>query len=84
MSERGLHRLFNRARLDDRLVNELIGLARGLLADGEVNEAEAKYLLAWLAANHEVSGNSPDLEITPKLPPEAQRGSRRNLPQLEL
>ena len=57
MSEGKLHMLFNRARIDDRQINELIGLAHGIIADGKVNQAEAKHLQKWLAANSEVSGN---------------------------
>jgi NAD-dependent DNA ligase len=52
-----LHSIFSRARLDDRQINELIGLARGLIADGTVNQAEAEYLQKWLAANIGVTGN---------------------------
>jgi NAD-dependent DNA ligase len=56
MSER-LHRIFNRARIDDRQVNELVGLARGIIADGKVVQSEAEYLYKWLAANQEASDN---------------------------
>lgn len=37
-----IQRLFNRAQVDERLVNELVGLARGLVADGVVNQGEAE------------------------------------------
>jgi NAD-dependent DNA ligase len=57
MSETGLHRMFNRARMDDRLVNELIGLAHGIIADGAVNQAEAEYLFKWIVANAEQTDN---------------------------
>ena len=57
MSEEKLNRLFNRARVDDRQINELIGLAHGIISDGNVNQAEAEHLQKWLAANAEVSGN---------------------------
>ena len=57
MSDTGLHRLFNRARMDDRLVNELIGLAHGIIADGAVNQAEAEYLFKWIVANPEQTDN---------------------------
>ncbi|HEX4861353.1 MAG TPA: BRCT domain-containing protein [Rhizomicrobium sp.] len=56
MSEE-LHRMFGRARLDDRQLNELIGLAHGLIADGTVNQAEAEYLRKWLVANADVNAN---------------------------
>jgi NAD-dependent DNA ligase (contains BRCT domain type II) len=58
MSETGLHRLFNRARMDDRLVNELVGLAHGIIADGVVNQAETEYLFKWIAANAGQTDNS--------------------------
>lgn len=48
---------YNRARLDDRSVNELLGLAHGIVADGVVNRSEAEYLLKWLAAHAEVANN---------------------------
>ncbi len=43
--------LYNRGRLDDRQVNELLGIANGIIADGVVNQAEAEFLRNWLAAN---------------------------------
>lgn len=52
-----LHRIFSRARLDDRQVNELLGLAHGIIADGVVTQQEAEYLQKWLVANAGVSNN---------------------------
>lgn len=43
--------------MDDRLVNELIGLAHGIIADGAVNQAEAEYLFKWIVANAEQTDN---------------------------
>lgn len=57
MSDEQLYRLFDRARLDDRQINELIGLAHGIIADGQVNQAEAEYLQKWLVANKDVQEN---------------------------
>ncbi|MCB5175227.1 BRCT domain-containing protein [Microvirga lenta] len=57
MSETKLHMLFNRARADDRQINELIGLAHGIIADGIVNQAEAEYLFKWIAANAPLTEN---------------------------
>jgi len=42
---------FNRARRTERDLSELLGVAKGMLADGVVNEDEAKYLAAW-TSNH--------------------------------
>lgn len=57
MSDAGISKLFNRARVDDRQVNELIGIAHGIIADGTVNQREAEYLFKWLASNREANEN---------------------------
>jgi NAD-dependent DNA ligase len=57
MSDTKLHLMFNRARIDDRQINELIGLAHGIIADGAVNQAEAEYLFKWIAANAILTDN---------------------------
>jgi NAD-dependent DNA ligase len=44
--------LFNRARRTERDLSELLGLAKGMLADGIVNDHEALYLKNW-GANHQ-------------------------------
>lgn len=42
-------------RLTSRQIDELVGLARGVAADGHLNQAEAEFLQKWLAANQAVS-----------------------------
>ncbi len=42
-------------RLASRQVDELIGLARGLCADGVINDPEAEFLQSWLVANADAS-----------------------------
>ena len=42
-------------RIASRQVDELIGLARGLCADGAINHAEAEFLQNWLIANSDIS-----------------------------
>jgi NAD-dependent DNA ligase len=54
MDEQTLNRL-NGDRLQSRQIDELIGLARGLVADGFINDAEVAFLEKWLAANLAVS-----------------------------
>jgi NAD-dependent DNA ligase len=56
MSE-ALLRIFNRARLDDRQVNELLGICHALIADGSINESEVAYLQKWLVANTALTNN---------------------------
>ncbi len=42
---------FNAARVEDRTIDELTGLCRGVISDGMVNQAEAEFLKSWLEAN---------------------------------
>lgn len=42
-------------RIASRQVDELIGLARGVCADGQINQLEAEFLQSWLATNASVS-----------------------------
>lgn len=51
MSDEELYNLLNRSRIDDRQLDELIGLSHGLTADGMVSKDEADYLYKWLVAN---------------------------------
>ena len=46
--EQPLNMRFNRARRTERDLCELLGLARGLLADGSITEAEAALLRDWV------------------------------------
>lgn len=42
-------------RITSRQIDELIGIARGLVADGQINQAEVEFLQKWLAANVAIS-----------------------------
>jgi hypothetical protein len=44
-------------RISARQVDELIGLARGVCADGVINIAEAEFLEKWLGANLGITDN---------------------------
>lgn len=53
-----MDQLYNRLggdRITARQVDELVGLARGVAADGDLNLAEVEFLQKWLAANLAVS-----------------------------
>lgn len=39
---------FNRKLIDDRQIDTLIGLSKGLIADGKIDQGEAEFLLTWL------------------------------------
>ncbi len=42
-------------RISSRQVDELIGIARGMAADGQINQSEVEFLQKWLAANLSIS-----------------------------
>ena len=42
-------------RISSRQVDELIGIARGIAADGVLNQPEVEFLQKWLAANSSLS-----------------------------
>lgn len=50
---------YNGARLNDRKIDELIGLCKGIIADGSIAEAEAEFLQQWLQNNKEVRNHWP-------------------------
>src|SRR5699024_3170017 len=43
--------------VDDRQIDTLIGLAKGVTADNEINIAEAEFLQGWLVNAHQASDN---------------------------
>ena len=45
-------RTSNTKPMADRQIDQLIGLAQGILADGIVSQAEAEILQSWLRVNH--------------------------------
>lgn len=49
---------YNRARLDDRQIDELVGLSRGLTVDGRITQEEAEFLHDWLVSNSHISENA--------------------------
>ncbi len=48
---RPLNRLYNHKRMNDRSIDELIGMARGIVADAMVNQKEVEFLRSWMEAN---------------------------------
>jgi hypothetical protein len=57
-----------------RDTDELIGLCRGILADGAVSSAEAKFLLRWLEGNRLVSNEFPFNVLYPRVARAMQDG----------
>ena len=42
---------YNQSHISDRQIDTLIGLSKGIAANGEVDQAEAEYLQTWLVQN---------------------------------
>ncbi len=51
----------------DRQVNELIGLVKGVTADGSVDQSEVEFLLKWLESNKGSLDKWPAKAIYPRL-----------------
>lgn len=56
MTEEEFHNRVGGERIQSRQIDELIGLCRGMAADGAINQLEAEFLQKWLAANLAISG----------------------------
>ena len=55
MNEEQFHNMVGQDRITSRQIDELVGLARGVAADGTLNQAEVEFLQKWLAANMAIS-----------------------------
>jgi NAD-dependent DNA ligase len=51
----GLKNRLGGDRITSRQIDELIGIARGIAADGTLNQPEVEFLQKWLAANQGIS-----------------------------
>ncbi len=49
----------NAGRVQDRLIDELIGISRGVIADGVVDEKEAIFIGQWIENHREVAEKWP-------------------------
>jgi NAD-dependent DNA ligase len=58
---------WNAARRADRTIHELLGLAKGIIADGVVSPEEALLLQNWIAANSEAAHMWPGDVLSQRL-----------------
>ena len=49
----------NASRVQDRLIDELIGISRGVIADGVVDENEAIFIGQWIEKHREIAERWP-------------------------
>lgn len=52
---------FNKRNILDRQIDTLIGISKGLVADGKIDHGEAEFLLTWLIQNQQ-PGENPILQ----------------------
>lgn len=48
---------FNRKSIDDRQIDTLIGISKGIIADGKVDQSKAEFLMSWLVQSRQASDN---------------------------
>lgn len=58
---------FNRTRRVERDIAELLGIAKGMLADGKVTEEEANYLQNWVEQHPDAANEFPLTTIRERL-----------------
>jgi len=58
---------FNRKSIDDRQIDTLIGISKGLVADGKIDQAESKFLLTWLIQSRQTTDNPVIINLLNKV-----------------
>lgn len=58
-----LYNVFGAERIERRQIDELIGIARGLTADGTINHQEVEFLQSWLTSSLDASDNAIIIEL---------------------
>lgn len=61
-------------RSDDRMVSELLGVCKGLIADGVVNDAEVIALSTWLNTHRTIATEFPARQLIERLMPMTKDG----------
>ena len=46
---------YNQDRVEDRSISEMIGIAKGLVSDGVINEFEVDFLVTWVKSNSQLN-----------------------------
>lgn len=58
---------FNRKSVDDRQIDTLIGLSKGLLGDGRIDATEAQFLHQWLAQSRQRTSHPVIINLLSKV-----------------
>lgn len=60
-----LNSAYRREAVAERQIDELIGIVKGVLADGMVHQGEVEFLLSWLNANRAAAGRGQQRPYIP-------------------
>lgn len=74
----------NAQRIQDRLIDELIGICRGVIADGVIDESEAIFLGQWIENHREVADKWPANVVYARVVEMLQDGILTSDEQLDL
>jgi len=58
---------FNRKSIDDRQIDTLIGISKGLTADRKIGQAESEFLHTWLIQSRQTTGNPIIINLLEKV-----------------
>lgn len=67
MNGQPLNKAFRSEAVIDRQIDELIGLIKGVMADGMVHQGEVEFLIDWMNTNHQARDKWPAKAIYPRL-----------------
>ncbi|MDB5791594.1 MAG: hypothetical protein JWQ80_1618 [Massilia sp.] len=66
--------IYRHAAVADRQIDELIGIVKGVMADGMVTQAEVEFLLRWMETNRHGANLWPAKALYPRLAQVAAKG----------
>lgn len=73
-NDESLIRAYRYANVADRQIDELIGIIKGVMADGIVSHDEVEFLLRWMEANRHAAHVWPAKALYPRLAEVAAKG----------
>ena len=66
--------VYRHTAVADRQIDELIGIVKGVMADGMVTQGEVEFLLRWMEANRQAANLWPAKALYPRLAQVAAKG----------
>ncbi|MGI4846289.1 MAG: BRCT domain-containing protein [Janthinobacterium lividum] len=72
--DESLIQVYRNTAIADRQIDELIGIVKGVMADGMVTHGEVEFLLRWMEANRQAANLWPAKALYPRLAQVAAKG----------